>query len=124
MGNPPPSPDAATPRCWPSGSACSAWVVGELLVYTWVRVQWFQVGYEISNLTKEQQHLNELQANLKVELARLRAPQRIIRIAQEKAGADAARLQSNEGDALTIMRTKYIRLRILLVGWSLPWLSP
>jgi cell division protein FtsL len=44
------------------------------------------VGYEISALTKEQQRLTELQANLKVELARLRAPQRIIRIAQEKLG--------------------------------------
>ena len=30
--------------------------------------------------------MTELQANLKVELARLRAPQRIIRIAQEKLG--------------------------------------
>jgi cell division protein FtsL len=58
----------------------------ELLIYTWVRVQCVRVGYEISALTKEQQRLTELQANLKVELARLRAPQRIIRIAQEKLG--------------------------------------
>jgi cell division protein FtsL len=60
--------------------------IAELLVYTWVRVQCTRVGYEISALTREQQRLNELQANLKVELARLRAPQRIIRIAQEKLG--------------------------------------
>jgi cell division protein FtsL len=60
--------------------------IAELLVYTWVRVQCVRVGYEISALTKEQQRLTELQANLKVELARLRAPQRIIRIAQEKLG--------------------------------------
>ena len=60
--------------------------IAELLVYTWVRVQCVRVGYEISALTREQQRLTELQANLKVELARLRAPQRIIRIAQEKLG--------------------------------------
>jgi cell division protein FtsL len=58
--------------------------IAELLIYTWVRVQCVRMGYEISALTKEQQRLTELQANLKVELARLRAPQRIIPIAQEK----------------------------------------
>jgi cell division protein FtsL len=60
--------------------------IAELLIYTWVRVQCVRVGYEISALTKEQQRLTELQANFKIELARLRAPQRIIRIAQEKLG--------------------------------------
>lgn len=60
--------------------------IAELLVYTWVRVQCQQVGYEISNVNKEQQRLKELQANLKVELARLKTPQRITKIAQEKLG--------------------------------------
>lgn len=60
--------------------------IAELLGYTWVRNQCVQVGYEISALSKEQQRLNELQANLRVELARLKAPQRIIKIAQEKLG--------------------------------------
>jgi cell division protein FtsL len=60
--------------------------IAELLIYTWVRVQCVRVGYEISTLTQEQQRLTELQANLKVELARLRAPQRIMRIAQDKLG--------------------------------------
>ena len=60
--------------------------IAELLVYTWVRVQCVRVGYEIATLNKEQQRLSELQANLKVELARLKAPQRITRIAQEKLG--------------------------------------
>lgn len=60
--------------------------IAELLVYTWVRVQCVRVGYEISALNKEQQGLTELQANLKVELARLKAPQRITKIAQEKLG--------------------------------------
>ena len=60
--------------------------IAELLVYTWARVQCTRTGYEISSLTKEQQRLNELQTNLKVELARLKAPQRITKIAQEKLG--------------------------------------
>jgi len=33
-----------------------------------------RVGYEISTLNKEQQRLNELQTNLKVELAALKLP--------------------------------------------------
>jgi len=60
--------------------------ITELLGYTWARTQCVQVGYEISALGKEQQRLNELQANLRVELARLKAPQRITKIAQEKLG--------------------------------------
>jgi cell division protein FtsL len=60
--------------------------IGELLVYTWVRVQCVRVGYDISAVNQEQQHLTELQANLKVELARLKAPQRITKIAREKLG--------------------------------------
>jgi cell division protein FtsL len=60
--------------------------IAELLAYTWVRVQCVRVGYEISTLNKEQERLNELQANFKVELARLKAPQRITRIAREKLG--------------------------------------
>jgi cell division protein FtsL len=70
----------------------SVWVVlltvfiAELFVYTWARVQCVRVGYEISALTKERQHQIELQDNLRVELARLKSPQRITRIAQEKLG--------------------------------------
>jgi cell division protein FtsL len=60
--------------------------IAELLVYTWVRVQCVRVGYEIAELNKEQLRLTELQANLRVELARLKAPQRITKIAQEKLG--------------------------------------
>jgi cell division protein FtsL len=60
--------------------------IAELLVYTWARVQCTRTGYEISSLTREQQRLGELQTSLKVELARLKAPQRITKIAQEKLG--------------------------------------
>ncbi len=60
--------------------------VVELFVSTWVRVQCVRVGYEISTLTKERQRLTELQDNLRVELARLKSPQRITKIAGEKLG--------------------------------------
>jgi len=60
--------------------------ISELLGYTWARVQCTRTGYEISALTKEQLRINELQTNLRVELARLKAPQRITKIAQEKLG--------------------------------------
>lgn len=57
--------------------------IAELLVTTWVRVQCLNVGYEISALNRETQRLTELQENLKVELARLKSPQRITRIGRE-----------------------------------------
>ncbi len=57
--------------------------IAELLVTTWVRVQCVNVGYEISALNRENQRLTELQENLKLEMARLKSPQRITRIARE-----------------------------------------
>jgi cell division protein FtsL len=58
--------------------------MAELLVYTWCRVQYVRTGYEITEATKEQQRLMELQRKLQVEEARLRSPERIMRIAQER----------------------------------------
>ena len=60
--------------------------VGELLLYTWCRVQCIQTGYEISSGRNRQQHLLALQNNLKIELARLKSPQRIAQIARERIG--------------------------------------
>jgi len=61
-------------------------LIAELLGYTWVRVQCVRVGYEIALLNRETQRLTELQDNFKVELARLKSPQRITKIAREKLG--------------------------------------
>ena len=61
-------------------------LIAELLGYTWVRVQCVRVGYEIAVLNRETLRLNELQDNFKLELARLRSPQRITKIAREKLG--------------------------------------
>ena len=60
--------------------------IGELLFYTWCRVQSIQVRYEISELTADQVRLMMLQDNLKIELARLKSPRRIAKIAKEQLG--------------------------------------
>ncbi len=60
--------------------------IGELLFYTWCRVQCVQVQYEISKATRKQQRLLALQDNLKIELANLKSPQRIATIAREQLG--------------------------------------
>ena len=58
----------------------------ELLFYTWCRVQCIQVRYEISELGTHQEQLKRLQDNLKIELARLKSPQRIAKIARQQLG--------------------------------------
>ena len=60
--------------------------IGELLFYTWCRVQCVQVKYEIAKATQSQQRLIALQDNLKIELANLKSPQRIATIAREQLG--------------------------------------
>ncbi|OEU83488.1 MAG: cell division protein FtsL [Desulfobacterales bacterium S5133MH4] len=57
-------------------------LVAELLVYAWCRVQYVQTGYEITEVTQENQRLMELHRKLNVEEARLRSPERIMRIAR------------------------------------------
>ena len=56
----------------------------ELLVYTWFRVQCTQIGYEINRTTETQNRQIALQNSLKIELARLKSPERIVRIATDK----------------------------------------
>jgi cell division protein FtsL len=60
--------------------------IAELLFYTWSRVQCVQIRYEISEITANQKQLERLQDNLKIELARLKAPQRISEIAKQQLG--------------------------------------
>lgn len=66
------------------GIALMVVFMAELLVYTWCRVQYVRTGYEITEATKENQRLMELHRKLKVEEARLRSPERIMRIAQQR----------------------------------------
>jgi cell division protein FtsL len=58
----------------------------ELLFFTWCRVQTIGAGYEISKETKRHQDLITLKNNLKVELARLKSPERIAKIAKNQIG--------------------------------------
>ena len=60
--------------------------IAELLFYTWCRVQSVQVRYEISALAADQERMLKLQDNLKIELARLKSPQRIAQIATQQLG--------------------------------------
>jgi cell division protein FtsL len=60
--------------------------LGELLFFTWCRVQAIGTGYEISKETQRHQDLIDFQNNLKVELARLKSPERIAKIARNQLG--------------------------------------
>lgn len=60
--------------------------IAELLFYTWCRVQSIQVRYEISELAADRERTLKLQDNLKIELARLKSPQRIAQIATQQLG--------------------------------------
>ncbi len=54
------------------------------LVYIWSRVQVVHYGYEINRLKSSQSLLVEQSKKLQVELATLKAPQRMERVAHEK----------------------------------------
>ena len=58
----------------------------ELFFYTWCRVQYVQVGLSLSAERRKQQELSTLENSLKIELARLKAPERVMRIAHENLG--------------------------------------
>jgi len=63
--------------------------IAELFLYTWCRVNYIDVGYEISKETKKQNELIALQNNLKIELASLKSPERISKIAKDQLGLKA-----------------------------------
>lgn len=60
--------------------------IAELLFYTWCRVQYVRVKYEIQEQTTRFRKLSAMQDNLKIELARLKSPQRITKIARTQLG--------------------------------------
>ena len=61
----------------------------EFLFFTWCQVQTIGAGYEISKETEHHQDLITLKNNLKVELARLKSPERIAKIAKNQLGLTA-----------------------------------
>jgi cell division protein FtsL len=58
----------------------------ELLLYTWCRVQSVQLGYAISELRQTHRMRITMQNNLKIEYARLKSPNRIVKIATNRLG--------------------------------------
>lgn len=58
----------------------------ELFFYAWCRVQTVRFGYEISSEATLRQKLIAYQNNLKIELARLKSPERIAGIAKQQLG--------------------------------------
>ncbi|MGA7145986.1 MAG: cell division protein FtsL [Desulfobacterales bacterium] len=72
--------------------------IAELFLYTWCRVNCIGVGYEISKETKKQQELVALQNNLKIELASLKSPERIAKIAKDQLGL----IVPSKGQTITI----------------------
>ena len=60
--------------------------IAELFLYTWCRVQCIRTGYEISRQNHQHLRLTLLQKNLKIELARLKSPERIVKIAETELG--------------------------------------
>jgi len=61
-------------------------LIGELLFYTWCRVQCVEAGYKISQAKEGGSRLLTTQKNLRVELAGLKSPERIARIARNDFG--------------------------------------
>jgi cell division protein FtsL len=60
--------------------------IAELLLYTWCRVQFVRTGYVISEETQKNRHLMALQKKLRIELAHLKSPERIGKIAETQLG--------------------------------------
>ena len=60
--------------------------IAELVFYTYCRVQSVQTGIAISAERRKQEELTAMQNSLKIELARLKAPERISIIARKNLG--------------------------------------
>ena len=60
--------------------------IAELLFSAWCREQSRKIESDIINQTQKAERLSAMQDNLKIELARLKSPRRIARIAGERLG--------------------------------------
>lgn len=58
----------------------------EIFIYTWCNVQVVNSQYAMADLRREAQRLMLTQDNLKIELARLRSPERISAYVRENRG--------------------------------------
>ncbi len=58
--------------------------VAEFIFFAWCRMQCVQAGYQIAVESRKNQELKTLQNSLRIELARLKAPERITQIARRR----------------------------------------
>jgi len=58
--------------------------IGGSLFYVWSRIQVFQLGYEISNVLKEERALTEANKKMRLEIATLKSYARIEKLAVEE----------------------------------------
>ncbi len=56
----------------------------EVFIYTWCRIQCVKTGYEIAKESDKNIKILKLQDNFKIEIARLKSPRRIAKIATER----------------------------------------
>lgn len=61
-------------------------VITEVFFYTWCHVQSTHMGYRITSQLKQEKELKALQEKLRLELAQLRTPERIMKIASRQLG--------------------------------------
>lgn len=73
-------------RMSPLWVAVLSMFVVELLFYTWCRVQCTRTGYLITEESNRNQELKMVRNSLNIELARLKAPENISRVARNKLG--------------------------------------
>jgi cell division protein FtsL len=65
-------------------------LIGEMLAYTWCRVQWTRASYDLEGARRTWRQLSRAEQRLQTELASLRMPQRIEAEAAARLGMGRA----------------------------------
>ena len=74
-------------------------VMGFALLFVWNRVRVIQLGYEVSELRKETADLTEQKDQLEADVATLRSPKRLEKIAREHFG-----MRLPQGDEIVFVK--------------------
>ena len=61
-------------------------MMGSSIGYVWSNFEKTQIGYDLSQLKKEEMRLREISRKLRLELAILKSPQNLERLATQKLG--------------------------------------
>lgn len=81
--------------------ALSLLAVGMLvaLLFVWARIQVIQLGYEVSRVRKDVTELADQRDTLQAEIAELRTPERLTKVASERFG-----MRLPMGDEVVVLR--------------------